>query len=248
MSRESAVVDGTHIRVQREPLPVLGPPLHGGPWVAIYGPAWERGHRRVMYAVDGRVRIPGRFAIDWIRLDADARKVRGDEDRVIDWLGYGADVLAVADALVAATRDDVAESERLSAHVSPALQDATGNFVALELSAGRYAFYEHLKPGSIRVARGERVRRGQVIAGLGFTGQSTGPHLHFHIADANSPLGAEGVPYVLEGFKLLGRFESLEELGSMPWLPLGGGGEPQRRGELPAPNAVVVFPGPSGER
>ncbi len=47
--------------------PVLGPPLRGGPWVAVYDPQLERGHRRVVYAVDGRARIPGRFAIDWMK-------------------------------------------------------------------------------------------------------------------------------------------------------------------------------------
>src|SRR3546814_7386768 len=69
----------------------------------------------------------------------------------------------------------------------------SGNACALDLGDGRHAFYEHLKPGSIRVVPGQRVRRGEVIAELGFTGDSTGPHLHFHVADAPSPLGAEGL-------------------------------------------------------
>lgn len=43
---------------------VLGPPLRGGPWAAVYDPMLDRGHRRVLYAIDGAARIPGRFAID----------------------------------------------------------------------------------------------------------------------------------------------------------------------------------------
>jgi len=39
----------------------LSPPLRGGPWVAIHNASWELGHRRVPYAVQGSVHIPGRL-------------------------------------------------------------------------------------------------------------------------------------------------------------------------------------------
>ncbi|MPZ19151.1 MAG: peptidoglycan DD-metalloendopeptidase family protein [Luteitalea sp.] len=237
----AGTVQGAHIQVRDESPPVLGPPLRGGPWAAIHHPSWARGHRRFLYAVDGRARIPGRFAIDWVRLDAKGRKARGDQDVIANWLGYGADVLAVANATVAATRDNVAESARISTHPTHPLQDATGNYVALDLGNGRYAFYEHLESGSVRVARGQRVHRGQVIAGLGFTGHSTGPHLHFHVADANSPLGAEGMPFVLERFEVLGSYEDIDLLGKAPWTPLGNAAKSMRTAERPAPNVVVSF-------
>jgi len=226
--------------VQPRPL-VLSPPLRGGPWAAIYEPSWERGHRRVLYAVDGRARIPGRFAIDWIRLDEHGRKAVGDEDRIANWHGYAADVLAVADAVVASVRDDVTESATVAARRKNALGDATGNYIALDLGNGRYAFYEHLKPGSVRVAPGQRVRRGQTIGALGFTGDSSGPHLHFHVADANSPLGAEGLPYVLTDFEQLGAYESLDQFGRTPWTARDEATAPRRRAELPAPNSVIMF-------
>ena len=248
--RVAAVVAGTEDRIEvaggraqaSQVAPVrLGAPLRGGPWAAIHDPAWPRGHRRVLYTVDGRARIPGRFAIDWVRLDADGRSTRGDADRPANALGYGAEVLAVADAVVAAVRDDMPESATVSAHSKHALGDATGNYVALDLGDGRYAFYEHLKPGSLRVARGQRVRRGETIAALGFTGDSTGPHLHFHVADAASPLGAEGVPFVFERFDVLGRYEDIAKLGEAPWIPSAGGAPVTRTAERPAPNVVVDF-------
>ena len=223
-----------------EPL-MLGPPLRGGPWVAVYHPAWPRGHRRVFYTEDGRARIPGRFAIDWIKLDAAGRTVLGDPDSVANWLGQGAEVLAVTDAVVAAMRDNMPESERISTHPRLPLEDATGNYISLDVGDGRYVFYEHLKPGSVRVKPGQRVRRGEVIAALGFTGHSTGPHLHFHVADANSPLGAEGIPFVLDRFELLGGYEDIARLGTAAWTPLSEDGGARTR-ERPAPNAVVRFP------
>jgi murein DD-endopeptidase len=192
----------------------LGPPLRGGPWAAVYAWEWPRGHRRVFYTLDGHARLPGRLAIDWVRRDDRGNSTNGDTDIVKNSLGYGADVLAVVNARVAAVRNDVAESERVSANSKHALDDKSGNYISLDLGDGRFAIYEHLKPGSIRVAPGDRVRRGQVIASLGFTGDSTEPHLHFHVADNPSPLLGEGLPFE---FELQGK-----------------------RGR-PAPNTVVTF-------
>ncbi len=65
-------------------------------------------------------------------------------------------------------------------------ESASGNYVALDLGGGRFAFYEHLQQGSIMVKPGSGCTRGEVIAKLGSSGStSIGPHLHFHVADAN---------------------------------------------------------------
>lgn len=220
---------------------VLAPPLRGGPWAAIHSPDWQRGHRRMLYTVDGRARIPGRFAIDWVKLDAAGRTARGDADVVASAHGYGAEVLAVADAVVASTRDDVAESASVAANPKHAPGDATGNYVSLDLGDGRYAFYEHLKPGSLKVKPGQRVQRGEAIAALGFTGDSTGPHLHFHVADGDSPLGAEGMPFVFERFEVLGSYPDIGALGSRPWTAPDAASVAQRRAEMPASNQVIDF-------
>jgi murein DD-endopeptidase MepM/ murein hydrolase activator NlpD len=219
---------------------VLSPPLRGGPWTAVYDAAWERGHRRVYYTVGGQARLPGRYAIDWVKLDSTGRYATGNADSVASWFGYGAEVLAVADAVVAATRDGMPEARSVAANGRHTPEEAAGNYVALDLGQGRYAFYEHLKPGSVLVRPGERVRCGQPIGALGFTGSSTGPHLHFHIADGRTPLGAEGLPYALRAFELLGQYASLDGFGRDPWSPAEAG-QARRVAELPAPAAVVRF-------
>ena len=237
----NGAVEGARVAVDSRPPPVLGRPLRGGPWVAVHSPAWPRGHRRALYALDGRVRIPGRFAIDWVRVDTRGHIADGDPDRVDDALGYGADVLAVTDATVSAVRNDVQESSTISGHRPHALADASGNYVALDLGDGRHAFYEHLQPGSIRVRPGQRVRRGEVIAALGFTGDSTGPHLHFHVADGSSPLAAEGIPFVIDRFRVLGRYPDIGTLGAAPWLPPAAERPALHLMEWPASNVVVDF-------
>lgn len=241
----TATVEGGAFAVSsRTPLE-LGPPLRGGPWVAIYNAQWERGHRRVLYATDGAVHVPGRFAIDWIRVGAQGGFARGDGAKPSQWLGYGADVLAVADATVASTGDGIDESATLTEHAAQKvlLEDAAGNYVALDLDDGRYAFYEHLKPGSITVRPGQRVRRGEVIGQLGFTGESTGPHLHFHIADADAPLAAEGLPYGFEHLHVIGRYDDIEAFGQgKPWRHASQPNGEMLTDRFPAPLDVVNFP------
>jgi murein DD-endopeptidase MepM/ murein hydrolase activator NlpD len=260
-------VQGGRVSVTAEPLVALGPPLRGGPWAALHQPCWERGHRRVYYAEGGRARIPGRFAMDWSRLDAEGRPTRGDDDVVANWYGHGEVVLAVADGIVAATRGDVPESTTFSDRLEHPHEEAEGNFISLDLGDGRYAFYGHLRTGSVEVEVGERVRRGQVIAQVGFTGHAGRPQLHFHVGDAIASLDAEGLAYMFDGFVVLGGYGSgdarvygsadggcadasavFEGLGSTPWTPSSGGTDAHRRGEMPPPNAVVEFPtGPRGE-
>jgi murein DD-endopeptidase len=146
---------------------------------------------------------------------------------------------------VADAKDDIKEEESIST-TSPAisLENASGNYVTLDLGQGRYAFYEHLKHGSINVKTGDRVKSGQVIGLLGNSGSSSsGPHLHFHVSDANSTLAAEGLPYVFKSFEVLGGFETIggfatgERWKSMPHITAGA-----RKMELPAANTVILFP------
>ncbi len=169
--REHGVVDFVS-DVRKDAPVVLHPPLKGEPWVALYDPQMERGHRTSIYTLNGRARIPARFAIDWIRLNNDATHAQGDDSKILNWYGYSAEVLAVADAIVTEAKDDIAEDAALST-ARVALENASGNYIALDLGNGRYAFYEHLKHGSIKVKQGEKVKSGQVIALLGNSGSSS---------------------------------------------------------------------------
>jgi murein DD-endopeptidase len=223
------------VEVSKQTPVVLSPPLRGGPWVAVYDPSLNGGHRRVLFAVDGRARIPARFAIDWIKLGPDGRTSQGDASVTSNSYSYGADVLAVADGSVAALEDGFPEP------TPRAFNTDAGNYVALDLGRGRFAFYEHLKPGSIRVKVGERVRTGQILGSLGASGSvSSGAHLHFHIADTNSPLGAEGLPFVVNSFEQFGAFESLEAFDSgRPWV--AGTKTKELKMEMPQSLAVIQF-------
>lgn len=238
-SPAAAQVYGGDVATDTHAALVLGPPLRGGPWGAVYSPQWERGHRRVFYAVEGRATLPGRLAIDFVKLDDAGRIAVGDPDVVRNAHGYGEPVLAVADAVVVATRNDYPEAERISQSGRHRLSDGSGNYVILDLGDGRYAFYEHLRPGSVLVTTGQHVRRGEAIGEIGLSGSGNWPHLHFHVADAPSLLGAEGLPFAFASFVSLGAYDDIEILGERPWTCRRPA---ERRRERPADNSVVAFP------
>lgn len=219
---------------------LIAPPLRGGPWVAIHNAAWPRGHRRVFYTVAGHARLPGRFAVDWVKLDDNGRMTKGDPDLAAQAYGYADDVLAVDNATVAAVRDGMDEPTRISQRTTHQPAEDAGNYVALQLPDGRFAFYEHLKKGSIRVATGDKVHTGDVIGALGFSGESTGPHLHFHVANGNSPLNAEGLPFEIRHFRVLGSYPDIAKLGTA-WAPLPAGQAADRLAQWPDANQVLTF-------
>jgi hypothetical protein len=80
------------------------------------------------------------------------------------------------------------------------LETIGGNYVMEDIGGGRYAFYAHLIPGTIGVRVGDSVSAGERLAKLGNSGNSTEPHLHFHVCDGPSPLLCNGLPFEIDYF------------------------------------------------
>lgn len=206
----------------------LGAPLRGGPWTAVALPDVDNGHRRFPYAVSGRVRLPGRHAIDWMPAKGFDAHTTG-ADVAAD--GSGADVLAVADGEVVTVKQVTAPG------ASASVEDETGAMIVLRLPDGRFALYQHLAPG-IDIKIGTRVHRGQVIGRVGSSGHVTQPHLHFHVADRAAPLDGEGLPYRFGAGRIVGRYADITDFRShAAWQAA----VPRVIDGMPPANAVVVF-------
>ncbi|MFS0735065.1 M23 family metallopeptidase [Microbacterium sp. 1P10UB] len=189
---------------------VISPPLEGDGWFAI-GSCCDGPHRRAFQPIDNGQYLAQRFAIDFNRLSADDRLATGDPSLNESWPTYDQPVLAVADATVIRAADEFPDQVP-DAPEPVTIDEADGNYVILELSDGVFAFYAHLKPGSVDVRVGDTVTAGQEIARTGNSGSSTGPHLHFQVMDRPSALVANGLPYVFDRFDVVGRGPALADL------------------------------------
>jgi murein DD-endopeptidase MepM/ murein hydrolase activator NlpD len=177
-------------------------------------------------------------------MDAQGRWVVGDPDRNRSWVFFDKPVLAVADATVVAVVDRY--PDQIPNHPGPVtIRSADGNHVILRLGPHRYASYAHLVPGSIRVHQGQRVHEGQVIARLGNSGSSTGPHLHIQLSTRPSFLDGDGLPFAIRSFRLQGRIPPLTD--ALQALVNGGGATPptgpsgRKHDVLPVGRDVVAF-------
>lgn len=236
--------DGLSVAVVQRPTLTLRGPLHGSSWVA-FNAFSSIDHRRSSVSVDGRLSIAQRFAIDWMRLGPEGQLFHDNSKLNANFYSYGTQVLAVADGRVSDLKDglpdNVGLSERAERRIT--LENVVGNYVILDLGQRHFAVYAHLQPGSLKVKLGDTVKAGQVVALLGNSGNSDAPHLHFHLVDGNSPLGAEGLPYEIETFTEAGVVDHPEALDDgQAWQPKAEVPPTVHRREFPMNNAVVSFP------
>ncbi|HEU5481950.1 MAG TPA: M23 family metallopeptidase [Sphingomicrobium sp.] len=225
------------------PARVIEPPLRGPRWFASNG-CCDRitPHRGAIITVNGVIQAPERFAIDWEQLDEQNRMFDGEKEKLSSWKYYGAPIYSVADGTVVNLWDE--SDEQVPGPPEPVSTEAIGgNMLVVDIGGGAYAFYAHLQRGSLKAKLGDKVKAGQVLGLLGNTGNSTAPHLHFHLMDGPSPLNSNGLPYVFPQFTSTGvvpagEEDALEE-GKAATIEKRLTGE--HRNQLPMDNQMVDF-------
>jgi len=188
-----------------------------------------------------------RFAIDWEQIDESRRFVNGDPADPASYTIYGKQVIAATDGRVVEVLDGLPNQVPGALPQHLPLTEVDGNSIVQDIGGGAYALYAHMQPGSIRVRQGHMLRRGDPIGLVGNSGNSSAPHLHFHVMDGPSPLGGSGIPYVLDRFLVTGGYPSTEAFDAventtepLPVTPAGG--EQVRTRALPLDLSVVTFP------
>jgi Peptidase family M23 len=199
--------------IAQRPAVVLAPPLRGPGWVVGNGCCSSiTAHRGAVLPVNGAIHVAERFAIDFVQLNPMNRLVNGPVDMLSSYGYFGAPIYAAAGGKVVGLLDGIPETPAGTFPAGITAAEAGGNHIVVDIGNGRFAFYAHLQPGSARVEVGDRVRTGQVIGMLGNSGNSDGPHLHFHLMDGPSPLASNGIPFRFTKFTTAGTVTNLEAL------------------------------------
>lgn len=197
-----------------EPI-VVDFPLRGE-WVAPNTP----GKRVPSHGTDW---LGQRYAYDFIRTNSAADGLRFHAGsavrhmtrgvRLKDCFGWGEPIHSPVDGVVVHSRDGW--PERTTVHfigdrlnyaatilklvLKPSLRRASdlrflaGNYLIID-AGDAYAFIAHAKTGSIKVLKNETVSRGQIVAEVGHSGNSSAPHLHFQLMDSPVLQASSGIP------------------------------------------------------
>lgn len=155
------------------------------------------------------------FAYDFLQIGANGKSFQRDGSKNADYYAYGKKVVAAKDGAVVFVRTDIVENTPAE---TTNTNTPSGNLVVIDHGNNQYGYYGHLKPNSINVRVGNRVRAGDPIAEVGNSGDSFEPHLHFHVMNNPDPAQADGIPLVFENWKAqsYGRVPVLRQQGIIP--------------------------------
>jgi murein DD-endopeptidase MepM/ murein hydrolase activator NlpD len=127
-----------------------------------------------------------RFAFDFLGVDEKGNTRKGQAQMNEDYFAFAREILTPADGIVT----DVISGVRDNVPGSMNPYSALGNAVFIQHREHEVSVLAHLKLGSIKVKVGDKVKRGQVIALCGNSGNSSEPHLHYHLQ--NTPIIQDG--------------------------------------------------------
>ena len=169
------------------------------------------------------------FALDFAPPQDVAQFAQLRHPRLQDFACFGRPVLAPADGRVvrvAATFPDLPPYSKAAAKLGKGKGKGSGNFVIIQHAPHLYSELVHLQAGSVRVAVGQQVHRGEAVAACGNSGNARTPHLHLGLLTSISPIAT--------GRARLSRYQVRARDGS--WS--AGDGEP-KEGQFvrPAPLA-----------
>jgi hypothetical protein len=167
------------------------------------------------------------YAIDFVILDPSTLSKKPYRSSVLRYLlkglpladfhGWGAPVFAPVSGEVVRVVDGIAEREpvnvfrdlrnatdlaRRATEGKAGFTDLTGNCVAIKYPGGGFCLLAHLRPGSVRVREGQGVEAGELLAGLGHSGNSTMPHLHMQFMDSLDMDAAQGLPFLFREYSV----------------------------------------------
>lgn len=121
-----------------------------------------------------------RHALDLLIVDKQGNTYSGKGDANTDYHAFGSPIIAPADGNVVEAVDGMLDNK--PGLTNPGMP--AGNYILIKHCDGEFSKLCHFKLGSVAVNTGDLVKAGQKLGECGNSGNTSQPHLHYHLQDS----------------------------------------------------------------
>ncbi len=176
-----------------------------------------------------------RYAYDFLIMNHNGETYYGDKTEEESYYCYGRNILSPADGKIVDIGSNCIDNKPFADGVLAfTAEDIRGNYIIIKHAEKEYSFIGHIKPESIQVEVGQNVQAGEVIAKCGNSGNTSEPHIHFHLQDGTDFFLSAGLPITFENIHVTKQenYHIYDERKTLGEIVISAGGQYIGRGQL----------------
>ncbi len=170
------------------------------PFKGEWSVTWGGDTKELNYHVES---VAQKNAFDILIRDSAGSTHKGNGQKNDDYYAFGKELYAPCDGEVVLVVDGV--KDNVPGTSNPVY--VPGNTVIIKTDLGEYVFFAHFKQHSIVVKQGQKVKAGELLGLCGNSGNSSEPHLHFHLQNVEDMNIAVGAKCYFEKIKVNGELK-----------------------------------------
>jgi murein DD-endopeptidase MepM/ murein hydrolase activator NlpD len=168
-----------------------------GEWTVV----WGGDTKELNYHVENEAQ---KNAFDIVITDDKGNSFKTDGKNNEDYYAFGKELIAPCDGEIVLAVDGI--KDNVPGTLNPIY--VPGNTVIIKTANNEYLFFAHFKQHSIVVKQGQKVKQGQLLGLCGNSGNSSEPHLHFHIQNVEDMNIATGVKCYFDKIQVNGQIKT----------------------------------------
>jgi murein DD-endopeptidase MepM/ murein hydrolase activator NlpD len=143
-------------------------------------------------------------AFDIVITDSKGNSFKTDGKTNEDYYAFGKNLIAPCDGEIVLVVDGV--KDNVPGVLNPIY--VPGNTVIIKTQHNEYLFFAHFKQHTIIVKQGQKIKQGELLGLCGNSGNSSEPHVHFHIQNVEDMNLATGVKCYFDTIKVNGEIKT----------------------------------------
>ena len=167
-----------------------------GEWTVF----WGGDTKELNYHIENEAQ---KGAFDIVITDDNGKSYKNNGEKNGDYYAFEKELIAPCDAEVVSVVDGIYDNK--PGEFNPIY--IPGNTVILKTNNSEYLFFAHFKQNSIVVKQGQKVKKGEILGLCGNSGNSSEPHLHFHLQNVEDINKATGAKSYFEEIYVNGRLK-----------------------------------------